>query len=139
METQVTTKPHRPKPAHLMCGQPVWGIAGVLACSYFAYLSLGHIRHSDFAWVHDGWSIVTYGIWVLLMAGLLFEPRCWRERVFFALLLANFALGFTLAVWADVPVPTVREARAISGAAWTLAALVSLRITFSAAVEKKAG
>jgi hypothetical protein len=139
VEAQVTVKPHRIKPAHLMCGQPVWGIAGALACFYFAYLSLVHIRRNDFAWVHDGWSIVTYGIWVLLMAGLLFEPRCWRERIFFALLLANFALGFALAVWADVPVPTVREARAISGAAWMLAALVSLTITFSSAEGAKAG
>ncbi len=122
-----------------MCGQPVWGIAGVLACAYFAYLSYGHIRRAEFAWAHDAWSVVTYGIWVLLMAGLLFEPRCWRERIFFALLLANFALGFALAVWTSVPLPMVREVRAVSVVLWVLASWMSLTITFSAALEKKAG
>src|SRR5207245_555509 len=42
---QITTKPRRIKPAHLMCGQPIWGLAGVLSCAYLAYLSWGHVRH----------------------------------------------------------------------------------------------
>jgi hypothetical protein len=126
-----------------MCGQPIWGIAGVLSCSSLAYLSLGHVRREEFDWPHDSWSIVTYAVWILLMGGLLSETRCWRERIFFALVLTNFVLGFVLAIWSTVPNSAVREVRIISAALWALAAAVSLIVTFSSGssttATKKAG
>ena len=143
METQITSKRPRIRLAHLMCGQPIWGIAGVLSCSSLAYLSWGHVRREEFDWPHDSWSIVTYAVWILLMRGLLSETRCWRERIFFALVLTNFVLGFVLAIWNTVPNSAVREVRIISAALWALAAAVSLIVTFSSGssttATKKAG
>jgi hypothetical protein len=67
----------------------------------------------------------------LLMVGLLGETRCWRERVFFGLVMANFVLGLALAVWQAAPVDAVRLVRVISAALWAAAAVVSLVVTFS--------
>jgi hypothetical protein len=133
MEARVTptVKAGRVRSPHLMCGTPVWGIAGVLACTYLAYVSYQHIRLAEFDWSHDVLSILTYAVWVLLMAGLLSETRCWRERIFFGLVLANFALGFALAAWRAAPLQAVREVRMISAGLWTAAALVSVIVTFS--------
>jgi hypothetical protein len=114
-----------------MCGTPVWGIAGALACSYLAYVSYRHVRLAEFDWSHDALSILTYAVWVLLMAGLLSETRCWRERIFFGLVLANFILGFSLAAWRAAPIRAVREVRMTSAGLWTAAALMSVVITFS--------
>jgi len=118
--------------AHLICGTAVWGITGVLGCSYLAYVSYVHVRNQEFDWSHDPWFIATSAVWILLMAGLMSETRCWRERLFFALVLANFALGFTVAVWKQAPEATVKELREWSAGLWALAALVSLMMTFSA-------
>ena len=132
MEGQVTTtKIRRRRPAHLMCGMAVWGITGAVACSYLAYLSYVHVRRAEFEWPHDTWSIVTYAVWVLLMAGLMSETRCWRERIFFALVLANFSLGFVLAMWGGASLEMVRNVRVISVGLWGLAALVSAVVMFS--------
>jgi hypothetical protein len=117
--------------AHLICGMPVWGIAGVIGCSYLAYISYAHVRQHEFDWSHDPWFILTSAVWILLMAGLISETRCWRERAFFALVLANFALGFTVALWKDAPASTVRQLREASAGLWALAALVSVMMTFS--------
>jgi tellurite resistance protein TehA-like permease len=126
-----------------MCGMPIWGIAAALGCSYLAYLSYGHVRRGEFDWPHDAWFIVTYAVWVMLMAGLMSETRCLRERIFFALVLANFTLGFVLAIWGTAPLEAVRGVRVISTGLWSLAALVSLAVTFSSrkrtSVEKKTG
>lgn len=126
----MTKTPDR-RAAHLVCGTPVWGIAGVIGCAYLAYVSYSHVRQQQFDWPHDTWFIVTSAVWILLMAGLMSETRCWREQMFFGLVLANFALGFTVAVWKDAPVSTVRQLREASAALWTLAALISLVMTFS--------
>jgi len=133
VEGQVTptTKPRRVKPAHLMCGMPLWGICGAILCSYLAYVSYAHVRQGEFTWSHDLLSIVTYAVWVLLIAGLISETRCLRERRFFFLLFANFTLGFVLAVWADAPLEMVRKVREISSGLWALAAIASLVVTFS--------
>jgi hypothetical protein len=132
VEGQVTaTKIRRRRPAHLMCGTAVWGIAGAVACSYLAYLSYVHVRRAEFEWPHDAWSILTYAVWVLLMAGLMSETRCWRERIFFALVLANFSLGFVLAIWGGASLKMVRNVRVISAGLWGLAALVSAVVMFS--------
>ena len=142
MEEQVTptTKVPRAKAAHLMCGMPIWGITAALGCTYLAYLSYGHVRRAEFDWPHDTWFIVTYAVWVLLMAGLISETRCLRERAFFALVLANFTLGFVLAIWVAAPLEAVRGVRIISAGLWGLAALVSVVVAFSSGqttVEKK--
>jgi hypothetical protein len=140
-EITPTTKPRRAKPAHLMCGMPLWGIAGAILCSYLAYVSYAHVRQGEFSWAHDFLSIVTYAVWVLLIAGLISETRCLRERLFFVLVFANFTLGFVLAVWADAPLDMVRKVRGISSALWALAAVASLVIALSpgrATSEKKA-
>ena len=132
METQnAPVKPHRIKAAHLMCGTPIWGIAGLLACAYFAWLSYAHVRRGEFFWTHDSWSILAYAIWVLLLAGLWSETRCWRERIFFALVLANFTLGFVVAMWRAAPAATIHQVRLITTALWSLAALVSGFVAFS--------
>ena len=135
MEAQVnpTTQTKRGPSAHLMCGMPLWGVAGFLVCAYLAYLSYSHIRRGEFEWPHDWWSIATYGVWVLLMLGLLSETRCWRERGFFGLVLANFVLGFGLATFKTASVQPVRELRMAATMLWSAAALVSLAITFSPA------
>jgi hypothetical protein len=138
MEAQVTpVKTRRARSAHLMCGTPVWGIAGVLACSYLAYLSYNHLRLAEFDWSHDALSILTYAVWVLLMAGLLSETRCWRERIFFGLVLTNFILGFVLAMWGAAPIQAVRDVRMISAGLWAAAALVSVAVTFSSGRARK--
>jgi hypothetical protein len=143
MEAHVTPtrQARRARSAHLMCGMPLWGVTGTLACSYLAYLSYNHVRRAEFEWAHDGWSIATYSVWVLLMVGLLGETRCWRERIFFGLVMANFVLGLALAVWQAAPVDAVREVRVVSAGLWGAAALVSLVVTFSSgqdrAVEKQ--
>ena len=143
MERQVTpdTKPRRVKPAHLMCGMPLWGMAAAILCSYLAYVSYAHVRQGEFTWSHDALSIVTYVVWVVLIAGLISETRCLRERLFFVLVFANFTLGFVLAVWADAPLEMVRKVREISSALWALAAIASLVVALSpgrATSEKKA-
>ena len=114
-----------------MCGKPLWGIAGLASCSYFAYLSYSHVRRAEFEWPHDWGSILAYAVWVLLMAALASETGCWFERAFFALVMANFALGFVLAVWDNAPYQRVRDLRFVSIWTWALAALVSGAITLA--------
>ena len=143
MEREITptTKPRRAKSTHLMCGMPLWGIAGAVVCSYLAYVSYSHVRQGEFSWSHDVLSIVTYAVWVILIAGLISETRCLRERLFFVLVFANFTLGFVLAVWADAPLAIVRSVREISSGLWALAAIASLVVALSpgrTAAEKKA-
>jgi tellurite resistance protein TehA-like permease len=130
-EITPTTKPRRTKPAHLMCGMPLWGIAGAMVCSYLAYVSFAHVRQAEFSWSHDFLSIVTYAVWVILISGLISETRCLRERLFFVLVFANFTLGFVLAVWADAPLDVVRKVREISSGLWVLAAIASLVVALS--------
>jgi ABC-type transport system involved in cytochrome c biogenesis permease subunit len=139
-EITPTTKSPRAQPAHLMCGMPLWGIAAAMVCSYLAYVSYAHVRQGEFSWSHDFLSIVTYAVWVTLIAGLISETRCLRERLFFVLVFANFTLGFVLAVWAEAPFEMVRKAREISSALWALAAIASLVVALSpgSTAEKKA-
>jgi len=110
-----------------MCGTPFWGIAAAVACAYSAYSGYTQLRDDDFYWQHGWWAVMTWAVWVVLLAGLASETRCWRERLFLGLLLANFALGFVLAAWSGAPSSTVRVGREISLALWILAALASLR------------
>jgi hypothetical protein len=56
------------------------------------------VQTGEYDWPHDGLTIATYAIWILLMAGLTIEVQCWRERAFFFLVFANFVMGFVVAV-----------------------------------------
>ena len=120
-----------------MCGTPFWGLVVAIACAYFSYLSYSRLRDGDFTWVHDWWSVLTYGVWIALILGAISEVRCWRERIVFGLVLANFTLGFTLSAWSSAPISAVRDAREISLAIWAMAALASLT-TLSRPVETEA-
>ena len=111
---------------HLMCRTPLWGVAGVLACAYFAWVSFGHVTRNEYDWPHDYWTAATYMVWILLLAGLALDTRCLRERLFFGLLVVNFAVGFGLTLWHSVPSADVRTARIGTGALWAVAALASL-------------
>jgi hypothetical protein len=123
MEGQIS---RRSRPPHLMCTTPFWGVAGALGCAYFAYLSYSRLRDLDFSWSHDWQSVLTGGVWILLLLGLIAETRCWRERTFFGLLFVNFSIAFALALWKRAPFDLMRQARKTTLALWILAMLASL-------------
>jgi hypothetical protein len=99
---------------------------GFLACAYFAWISFSHILRSEYDWPHDGWTAATYVVWIVLLVGLMLDTRCLRERLFFAVLVANFTIGFGLTLWRAAPSAQVHNARIGTGALWVLAALLSL-------------
>jgi hypothetical protein len=111
---------------HLMCRTPLWGIACFLGCSYFAWISFGHVSSNEYDWPHDLWTAATYIVWILLLTGLTLQTRCLRERVFFGVLLVNFVIGCALTLWYYAPPSDVRIARIGTGALWAVAALLSL-------------
>ncbi len=111
---------------HLMCRAPLWGVAGFLACAYFAWISFSHVIRNEYEWPHDYWTAATYLVWIVLLAGLAVDTRCWRERTFFGMLVINFVVGCGLTVWRSIPYADVRVARIGTGVLWALAALVSL-------------
>jgi hypothetical protein len=111
---------------HLMCRAPLWGIAGFIGCAYFAWISFSHVARREYDWPHDAWTATTYIVWILLLCALAVDTRCLRERVFFALLVLNFVIGFGLTLWHTVTSANVRGVRIATGTLWTLAALVSL-------------
>jgi len=117
---------------HLMCGTPLWGVAGFLGCAYFAWSSFAHVTRGEYEWPHDYWTAVTYIVWIVLLAALVLDTRCIRERVLFGVLVANFLVGFSVTLWRGIPVSDVRLARIGTGALWALAALVSLTTLKSA-------
>jgi hypothetical protein len=117
---------------HLMCRAPLWGVAGFLGCAYFAWLSFSHVARNEYEWPHDLWTAATYIVWIVLLAGLAVDTRCWRERLFFGLLVINFMIGCGLTLWRNVPDADVRLARIGTGALWAVAALVSLTTLASA-------
>jgi len=130
---KATTGAERPySSGHLMCRTPLWGVAGFLGCAYFAWISFSHVTRNEYEWPHDVWTAATYIVWILLLAGLAVDTRCLRERVFFGLLLINFAAGCGLTLWRNIPSADVRAARIATGALWALAALASLTTLRSA-------
>jgi hypothetical protein len=112
--------------SHLMCRTPLWGVAGFLGCAYFSWLSFNHVAREDYVWPHDAWTAATYIVWILLLIGLAFDTRCLRERIFFGVLVVNFAIGCGLTLWYNIPSADVRGARIGTGALWVVAALTSL-------------
>jgi hypothetical protein len=130
MEGQVTRpeqKAVRAKSPHLMCGTALWGVAGAAMSAYFSYLSYSHLRAEDYSWPHTWWTLLTYVVWIVLIAGLLTETSCWRERIVFGLVLITFLLGFGFSAWSGAPESAVRQLRMASTVLWALAAVASLR------------
>ena len=111
---------------HLMCRASLWGVAGFLGCSYFAWISFNHVLRNDYDWPHDAWTAVTYVVWIVLLAALAYDTHCLRERLFFGVLMVNFVIGFGLTLWSSIPIEDVRTARIGTGALWAVAAVVSL-------------
>ena len=130
MEGQIGTKRARVKSAHLLCGSKLWTLVGLLCSGYFAKIAISRIQDA-WAWSHGPWDIGTHLVWMLFMVGLISETRCWKERLFFALVLANFTFGFGMGLWTGASDAVVRETRLISAAAWVAAALVSLGLMFA--------
>jgi hypothetical protein len=142
VETKVETKTGAKQPyksGHLMCRTPLWGVAGFLGCSYFAWVSFSRVTRGNYDWPHDFWTAATYIVWILLLAGLALDTRCWRERMFFGLLVINFVVGCGLTLWSNVPPADVRTARIGTGAFWAVAALVSLTTLRGAPELRKKG
>jgi hypothetical protein len=111
---------------HLMCRTPLWGLAGFIGCAYFTWISFAHVIHNEFEWPHDYWTAATYVVWIVLLAALGLDTRCWRERMFFGVLVINFVVGCALTLWRTIPPNDLRIARTGTGALWALAALLSL-------------
>ena len=137
-ETQVETKQSYSS-GHLMCRTPLWGVAGFLGCASFVWLSLSHVTRNEYDWPHDWWTAATYIVWILLLAGLALDTRCLRERVFFGLLVINFAIGCGMTLWHRISEADVRTARIGTGALWALAAVVSLTTLGGARELRKNG
>jgi len=122
---------------HLMCRTPLWGLAGFIGCAYFTWVSFAHVIHNELEWPHDYWTAVTYIVWIVLLAVLALDTRCWRERIFFAVLVINFVVGCGLTLWRGIPAGDVRLARSGTGALWALAALLSLTTLANAKAAKQ--
>ena len=125
-----------PKRGHLMCRRPWWGIAGFLVCAFFAHSAFVGLRDGDFEWTSGWWMVLTWAVWLVFAAGVISETRCWREGLFFSLLLIVLAIGLVFSAWTSARPVTARHAREASLALWSLAALASLTtIRFSASHE----
>ena len=118
------------KSSHLMCGTVFWGIAGAAASAYFAYLSYSHLSSADYSWPHTWWTTLTYAVWTVVIGGLVTETRCWRERIFFVLMLLIVLLSFAFSAWSNAPEHDVRELRLASTVMWALAAVASFTTAF---------
>ena len=131
MEGQVTAPGSRVKPAHLMCGSKTWTIVAFVCCAYFAKVAMGRIHGLTIGWSHDSLDIATHLVWVAFLIGLLTETRCWKERVFFALVFVNFAMASVMGIWSAAPDSVIQNTRLFSALLWGLAALVSFLLIFT--------
>src|SRR5581483_1839711 len=111
------------KAPHLMCGKPWRGIAAVAICTYFAYASYSHLRNGDVGWYGEWWTVATWAIWGLLIAGLMSETPCRRERLLLGVIVINLLMGLVFSAWAGAPVRSMRMAREASLLLWLLAIL----------------
>lgn len=119
-----------------MCRRPWWGIAGFVVCAYFGYSTLAGLRDGDFYWAAGWWIVLTWAVWAVFAAGILTETRCWREGVFFSVLLIVLLIGVVFSAWTSARPVTIRKARDASFVLWCLAALASLiTIRFSSPAE----
>lgn len=116
----------REKSAHLMCATPFWGAVAAAASAYFAYSSWERLHTGDLYFQHDWWTTATWIVWIVLIAGVISETRCWRERLYFGVVLLNFLLGFVLSMWSAAPPGAVVVGWRISVALWVLAVATAL-------------
>jgi hypothetical protein len=119
------------KSTHLMCGSKLWTVVAFLSCAYFAKIAWGRLSAGTIDWSHDNVDIATHLVWVVFLVGLITETRCWKEWIFFSLVLINFALAAVMGVWSSASVATVTKTREFSAAMWGLAALVSFLLIFT--------
>jgi hypothetical protein len=119
------------KSAHLMCGSRLWTIVAFLSCTYFAKIAFGRLSAGTLAWSHDNVDIATHLVWVVFLVGLLTETRCWKEWVFFTLVLINFGMASAMGIWASAPDSAVIKTREFSSTLWALAAIVSFLLIFT--------
>jgi hypothetical protein len=127
----------RGKSAHLMCGNLLWGVVGAAASAYFSYFSYSHFSTGHYPWPQNWWTVLTYVVWLVVIAGLLSETLCWRERIFFGLVLIIFLLGFGFSAWSGASENAVRQLRMASTVLWSLAAVASLTTTFNSTSKTK--
>ena len=105
-------------------------------CAFLAHSAFVGLRDGDFDFAGGWWMVLTWAVWVVFAAGLISETRCWREGLFFVLLLIALVIGLVFSAWTTARPATIRHAREVSVALWSLAALVSLTtIRFSALRE----
>jgi hypothetical protein len=130
LEGKITAQKSRSKSAHLMCGSKTWTIVAFLSCAYFAKVAIGRLAAGGLPWSHDTVDIVTHMVWMIFLVGLLTETRCWKEWVFFSLVLLNFAMASVSGLWKSAPANVVVRSRELSAAIWGLAALLSLVLVF---------
>lgn len=119
-------EPVSPGHAHLMCRRPWWGLGGFALCTYFAYTTFAGLRDGEFYWDSGWWIVLTWAVWVVFAAGLLTETRCWREGIFFSLLLLVLLVGVVFSAWTSARPAAIRESREASLALWSLTAFASL-------------
>ncbi len=123
-------KPDTARTPHLLCGSKFWSLSSSLGCVYLAWLTYSRISSHQFEWPNDIWSVLAYGVWVLFLLILMAETRCFRERLLFTVLLANFALALSMAFAPHLQPTTAQTARQISLALWVLGALYSASFIF---------
>jgi hypothetical protein len=130
VEGKVTAHKSRSKSAHLMCGSKTWTIVAFLSCAYFARVAIARLAAGGLPWSHDTVDIATHIVWMVFLVGLLTETRCWKEWVFFSLVLLNFGIASVLGIWNSAPASVLIRSRELSAATWGLAALLSLVLIF---------
>jgi hypothetical protein len=118
-------KPDSARTPHLLCGSKFWSLSSSLGCVYLAWLTYARISSHQYEWPSDVWSILAYGVWVAFLLVLMTETRCFRERLLFTVLIANFALALWMAAAPNLQPTTAQIARQISLALWILGALYS--------------
>ena len=125
-------KPDSARTPHLLCGSRFWPLSATLGSLYLAWMAYSHLASRQVAWPSDVWSILAYAVWVLFLLVLISETHCFRERLLFAIFIANFALGLAMAA-APTLQPAAATAREVSLALWSLCAIYSFSFMFRAA------
>jgi hypothetical protein len=113
-----------------MCGSKIWTVVAFLSCAYFTKLAVDRIHSFPADWSHDSLGIAARLIWILFMVGLISETTCWRERLFFGVVLVNFGVALAMGFWTSAPDSVVSKTRMVSVGLWGLATAVSLVLIF---------
>jgi hypothetical protein len=113
-------------------------LSSALGCLYLGWLCLARIRGQQYAWPDDFWSVLAYVVWVVFLLVLINETHCFRERLLFSILVANFALGLWMAFTSHVQPMTARTAREVSLTLWLLGAVYSASFMFRSVPVAKA-